>query len=148
MISSMAQPETNKIREKITRKNNYEKEKLVDSQKKIWLNKMQNLTKASKSVDWWEPATVFQYYDYENETMEIRRSFSYDKGKCTVDLWQIKEENQWENTMRFTYQYDIQNNMTENKWQSWNKKWEQWEGEEVIVFTFDAYNNLISEAWG
>ncbi|MCL2436252.1 MAG: hypothetical protein FWD09_08995 [Lentimicrobiaceae bacterium] len=149
VFSGMAQPEAGKIsrkfaekvkQEKLNKKMNLEKEKLVASQKQMLLSKIKTPTESLKSEDWWEPDTIYQYYE-EEYMEEIRRIFSYEKGNCTVDLWQEREGNQWEDVVRYIYTYDLQDNITIYLLQGWYAT--QWLNEARLLYKYDAQNNMI-----
>jgi hypothetical protein len=154
IVSGMAQPKTGRISEKFaekfkheksTTRINLEKEKLGFSQKQISLPKMQNPAKSQKSENWWELDTVYVYcIDGEDE----RHIFSYEKGKCTVNVVQTRKNNQWNDFVKYIYSYDSKYNMTEELCQM--KQSGQWINGFRIANTFDSQNNMtfsIMQFW-
>jgi len=152
VFSGMAYPYTEKKstkipvkmkQERLDKKIILDKEKRAAFQKQMLLSKMQNPAKSQKSENWWEPDTIYQYYDYGDTTVEIRRSFTYEKANCTIDLWQENKGNQWGNYFKYTYTYDFQNNMTSKGSQIWEKA--QWMDMEIYLYKYDTQNNMVEE---
>ncbi|MCL2311083.1 MAG: T9SS type A sorting domain-containing protein [Firmicutes bacterium] len=148
VVSGMAQPKTGRISEKIAekfkneslnKKKNLEKEKLGFFQRQTSLPQMQNPAKFQKGVDWWEPDTVFVYCTDDSDQ---RRIFSYENGKCSIDLTQEWNNNQWGNLVRYTYKYDSQNNMTEELGQIWQSG--QWVDGFKYTYSYNSQNNMTS----
>ena len=101
---------------------------------------------SKRNTNWWEPDTIYMY-DEDNPYPLERRVFSYDKGKCTIDLTQIWNDEQWVDDEKVTYTYDIQNNMTEILAQIWNWDSEKWENEERMIYTYDSQNNIDTSVY-
>jgi len=150
VISGMAQPENKKNAEKFINKTNLEKlrfknhlknENSCFSQQFFSPSQKQH----SAKTDWWEPDTIYGYY--LDGTVE-RHTFSYKNGNCTVQLTQIKLDNQWTNAYQALYNYDAQNNNIEELAQVWESG--QWQNSFKTIFTFDSQNNKtssISQYW-
>jgi len=148
VFSGMAHPETGKIFEKFAKKmkqeilnknGNSEQAKLFSSHRQTLQRNMPMPTKSPKGNDWWEPDTIYAFF---TDGSEERRIFTYENGKCTVDLTQNKANNQWENEMRYRYSYNAQNNMTEELGQVWQSG--QWKDAIKTTYTYDVQNNVAS----
>jgi hypothetical protein len=150
VISGIAQPESSKIHskffkkdhlEKLYRKNHFKKENLNFSQKQTFPFQKPYQSKSSKNVEWWEPDTIYVYYLNDADERHI---FSYENGKCTVELTQQKLNNQWINVSRGLYSYDVQNNRIEELWELWESG--IWKNDFRTVSTYDLQNNETSHS--
>jgi hypothetical protein len=148
IVSGMAQPKTGRTskkiaekfkHERINEKINLEKEKLGFPQKLTSLFKIQVPAKSQKNDYWWEPDTINVYCI---DDADQRRIFSYENGKCSVDLIQEWKNNQWSNYVKIIYKYDSQNNMTEELAQIWQSG--QWVNGYRFTNTYDLQNNQTS----
>jgi hypothetical protein len=121
VLSGIAQPKVVKNHEKFTRRINPE-----------------NIIKKTKSNDWWEPDTIYQY---GLDVPDSHCVFSYENGIYT-NLQQVYIDNQWINTIKILYQYDSQHNLTEELEQDWVSG--QWKNTGKYTYTYDAQNNITS----
>ncbi|MCL2245658.1 MAG: T9SS type A sorting domain-containing protein [Lentimicrobiaceae bacterium] len=148
MVSGVAQPQTNKHHNKMVQKiksekfNNpmsAEKEKALAFKQHISSPKMQSPINPKNKATWWEPETIYEYDEYDNIS---RHSFTYQNGKCIVNLMQYWYEEDWEDYGRRIYTYDAQNNITEILWQWWDD--ELWESDLMMSYTYNEQNKVTS----
>jgi len=132
IVSGVAQPQ----------KAEGKKEKAIFYLKQAVWQEMQASKQSQKSEEWWEPDTIYQYYG-DGNTNEIRRIFSYANEKCTGEIWQTWNMNQWRTHGRVAHTYDTQNNKTETLFQYWQDN--QWYNDMRTLYKYDVKNNMIEE---
>lgn len=72
--------------------------------------------------------------------------FDYDQGKVTRKTYRIWRNNQWENSVQYTYTYSLGQN-DQIIYFIWNKSSSSWEENRRYLYTYHDPLNLSSEIW-
>jgi hypothetical protein len=156
LISSQAQPSRAKFSEKFQNDPRFEKLQKFIPPKTI---------PQRKSGDWYEPDTVYLYNT--NGSVGLH-TFSYENGKCASSIEQYwdqtylshkyihtynafnniketlvqtwnKSDGEWEDRIKYIYNYSVQKNLIECILQVWEGYWANFN---KIYYSYDTQNNV------
>jgi hypothetical protein len=102
-----------------------------------------NVPPATRHKDgetWWEPDTVLFYSDNGSMT---RYLYSYTaQGLLSNWLFQVWQNNEWENSYKETYTYDNRNNLLTEISEIWQNN--EWVNSSNRIYTYDDRNNQLT----
>ncbi|MCL1934218.1 MAG: T9SS type A sorting domain-containing protein [Candidatus Azobacteroides sp.] len=100
--------------------------------------------KTNFGQDWWEPDTVYVFFNDSETERGVRNIFEYNsQGLLAVSIRQIPENNSWVNSSSCIYTYDLNNNLLTELDRSWRDN--SWVNSYLYTYTYDPDNNLLTE---
>ena len=101
--------------------------------------------KTKSEQEWWEPDTVW-IFRADSEEFFGRVFFeSNSQGLKTLELYQTRQNNIWENKKQWIYSYDTNNNLISRLDLDWQD--DDWKNKTQKTCTYDIKNNLITELY-
>jgi len=125
-------------------------ERLNKSNARFETPKLPTIKKTNSIQDWWEPDTLYVYFNNWDGTVGVERNtFEYhplSQGLLVECTKQWQSDNTWENPyLLCSYSYDSNHNL-QTKLQQ-NRHNNTWVNALLYTYTYDSNNNMLTELW-
>jgi hypothetical protein len=103
-------------------------------------------TNLKSEENWWQPDTVLHICEPDNRNLQVIYSYN-NFGYVLKILYQVRENNIWNDLKQYIYEYDSKNKLLSETYQEYDNGWIT---DYKDTFKYDSKNNLtewLSEVW-